>query len=158
MIQTLSLVASLFAFWLLLSGYFEAFLLAAGLGSAVAVALFARRMHVADREGLPIDRSLQAVLYWPWLVVEILKSGWTVTRIILDPRLPISPTMVRFRPSQRSTVGLVTHANSITLTPGTLTVEASESEFVVHGLTTAGAEGCIDSEMDRRVSRFEGQR
>ncbi|MBI1396676.1 MAG: cation transporter [Betaproteobacteria bacterium] len=156
MIPTLSLVASLFVFWLLLSGYFQAFLISAGLGSAIAVALFARRMDVADREGHPIDRGFRALAYWPWLVLEIIKSGWAVTRIILDPRLPVSPTLVRFRPSQRTAVGLVTHANSITLTPGTLTVEASEKEFLVHGLTRDGAEGCVDSEMDRRVTHFEG--
>lgn len=156
MVFSISLGASLLAFWLLLSGYFEPFLLAAGLGSAIAVALFARRMEVVDREGHPIDLLLGALGYWYWLGKEIIKSGWTVTRIILDPKLPISPTMVRFKPSQTSIVGLVTHANSITLTPGTITVEADRNEFLVHGLTQAGAEGCIDSEMDRRVSRFEG--
>ena len=78
-----------------------------------------------------------------------------MTRVILDPRLPISPTLVRFKPSQRSDLGLVIHANSITLTPGTLTIEASAGEFLVHGLTREGAEGCIDSEMDRRATAFE---
>ena len=78
-----------------------------------------------------------------------------MTRIILDPRLPISPTLVRFRPSQRSTVALATHANSITLTPGTITVEAGHDEFLVHALTRAGAGSVVDSEMDRRVSRLE---
>jgi multicomponent Na+:H+ antiporter subunit E len=66
--------------------------------------------------------------------------------------------VVRFRPRQKTVVGLVTHANSITLTPGTLSVEVGPAQFVVHGLTRAGAEGCIDSEMDRRVERFEGGR
>ena len=74
----------------------------------------------------------------------------------VNSRLPISPTMVRFRPSQRTVGGLVVHANSITLTPGTITVEAGRDEFLVHGLTRAGAQGCIDSEMDRRVSALEG--
>jgi len=53
----------------------------------------------------------------PWLMKEIAKSAWNVTRIILDPRLPVSPVLVRFKPSQKSQVGLTTHANSITLTP-----------------------------------------
>ena len=156
MIYGLSLSACLFAFWLLLSGYFEAFLVAAGAGSSVAVALFAHRMKVLDREGHPIHLSLRALTYWPWLGMEIIKSAWNVSRIILDPKLPISPTLVRFKPSQRTIVGLVTHANSITLTPGTISVEAEEDEFLVHGLTKASAEGCIDSDMDRRVTRFEG--
>jgi multicomponent Na+:H+ antiporter subunit E len=155
-IYSISLGFALFAFWLLLSGHFEPFLIAMGLASAIAVVLFSRRMGVADREGHPIGLSLQALLYWPWLAREIVKSALTVSRIILDPKLPISPTLVRFKPSQRSVVGLVTHANSITLTPGTITVEAEGGEFLVHGLTKTGAAGCVDSEMDSRVSRFEG--
>jgi len=155
-IYSISLGFALFGFWLLLSGHFEPFLLAMGAASAIAVVLFSRRMQVVDREGHPINLGTAALLYWPWLAKEIVKSALTVSRIILDPRLPISPTLVRFKPSQRSVVGLVTHANSITLTPGTITVEAEGGEFVVHGLTKAGAAGCVDSEMDRRVSRFEG--
>jgi multicomponent Na+:H+ antiporter subunit E len=154
-IFSVTLAVLLFAFWLLLSGYFETFLVAAGLGSAVAVAQFARRMKVIDGEGHPL--TFRALVYWPWLVKEIAKSAWGVSMIILDPKLPISPTLVRFKPSQRTTAGLIAHANSITLTPGTITIEAENGEFLVHGLTTALAEGCIDSEMDRRVCRFEGR-
>jgi multicomponent Na+:H+ antiporter subunit E len=64
---------------------------------------------------------------------------------------------VRFRPSQRSAVGLCTHANSITLTPGTISVEVGPDEFLVHALTSAAAEGVRSGDMDRRVKRFEGQ-
>ena len=62
---------------------------------------------------------------------------------------------MRFRPSQKTSVGLATHANSITLTPGTITVEADHDEFLVHALTREGAAGVVDSEMDRRVSRMD---
>lgn len=151
-----ALVATLFVFWLLLSGIYTPFLVLAGLAASIAVAAIAWRMEVADREGHPIHLTLGAVAYWPWLVKEIVKSGWQVARIILAPRLPISPTLARFKPSQTSVVGLVTHANSITLTPGTLTVEADREEFLVHALTRAGADGLAGSEMDRRVSRLEG--
>ena len=154
---TTRLAVALFAFWVLLSGMFTPFLLAAGAASAVAIALLSRRMEIADREGLPLHLSLAALTYWPWLVKEILKSGWQVARIVVDPRLPVSPVLVRFKPSQHSTLGLVTHANSITLTPGTVTVEAEHGEFLVHALTQEGADGLAGSEMDRRVSRFEGQ-
>ena len=155
MIYSISLGFALFAFWLLLSGHFEPFLVGMGLASAIAVVLFSRRMGVADREGHPIGLSLQALLYWPWLAREIVKSALTVSRIILDPKLPISPTLVRFKPSQRSVVGLVTHANSITLTPGTLSVEVGRERFLVHGLTRDSANAAVDSDMDRRVERFE---
>lgn len=157
-VQAGSIAVTLFVFWLLLSGYFTVFLIAAGAGSALAVAWLAWRMEAADREGHPVHFTRAAFTYWPWLIKEILLSGWQVTRIILHPRLPISPTLVRFKPSQTSTVGLVTHANSITLTPGTITVEAEHGEFLVHALTRAGAEGLADSEMDRRVARLEGRR
>jgi len=151
------LAAALYCFWLLMSGHYTPFLLAAGLASAVAVALLAQRMEIADREGLPLHLTLAAAAYWPWLLKEIMKSGWEVAFIILHPRLPISPHLVRIAPSQKSAVGLVTHANSITLTPGTVTVEADHREFLVHALTRAGAEGVRAGEMDWRVSRFEGQ-
>jgi multicomponent Na+:H+ antiporter subunit E len=157
-LQRLSIVATLFAFWLVLSGHYSAFLLIAGAGSAAAVAWFAWRMEVADREGHPVHFGTAAVTYWPWLVKEIALSAWRVSAIILHPRLPISPTLVRFRPGQKSAVGLVTHANSITLTPGTITVEAGHEEFLVHALTREGGAGVIDSEMDRRVTRLEGGR
>jgi len=156
MLLSVSSFIAFLAFWLLLSGYFTAFLIAAGVGSAVAVVLFARRMEVVDREGHPIDLWRGVISYWPWLAKEIVKSGWEVSRAILHPRLPISPTLVRFRPSQRSAVALVTHANSITLTPGTITVEAKDGEFLVHALTSSGAQGVVDSEMDRRISELEG--
>ena len=150
------LVLPLFAFWLLLSGIYTPFLVASGLGASILIALLAWRMEVADREGHPLHLTFAAAAYWPWLAKEILKSGWQVAKIIVDPRLPISPALVRLRPSQQSAVGLVTHANSITLTPGTVTVEADHAEFLVHALTREAAEGLEGSEMDRRVRRMEG--
>jgi multicomponent Na+:H+ antiporter subunit E len=153
-----SLGIVLYAFWLLLSGYFEPFLLAAGAGSALGVVLLSRRMRIVDREGHPVQMIAAVVLYWPWLIKEIAKSAWNVSRIILDPRLPICPVLVRFKPTQKSQVGLATHANSITLTPATITVEATQDEFLVHGLTRASGAGVIDSEMDRRISKVEAYR
>lgn len=150
-----SAFAALFLFWLAMSGYFTAFLLSAGLVCALAVTLFAHRMGVVDDEGLPLQLGWRVFVYWLWLAKEIVKSALTVSRIILDPRLPISPTLVTVRPSQRSAVGLVVHANSITLTPGTVTVEADAQAFVVHALTQDGAQGVIDAQMDRQVSSCE---
>lgn len=155
MFHSISLFFTLYLFWLLLSGLFTPFLLAAGAGSAAAVVWFARRMDVVDHEGHPILLGPRALLYWPWLIKEIVKSAWDVSRIIVSPSLPISPTLVRFKPRQRTDVGLVIHANSITLTPGTITIEAAPGEFLVHGLTRAGAQATVDSEMDRRVAACE---
>ncbi|OGA54508.1 MAG: hypothetical protein A3G25_03485 [Betaproteobacteria bacterium RIFCSPLOWO2_12_FULL_63_13] len=158
MLHLASLGIVLYGFWILLSGYFTPFLLAAGAGSALCVVLLSRRMRIVDREGHPIQMIASVVLYWPWLMKEIAKSAWAVSRIILDPRLPVSPVLVRFKPSQESQAGLATHANSITLTPGTITVEATQHEFLVHALTRDGGAGVIDSEMDRRVTKVEGYR
>lgn len=158
MIRAFSLAGTLLVFWLLLSGHYTPFIIGLGVASVVGIVLLARRMDVIDQEGHPIHLGAGALLYWPWLLKEIVKSGWQVTRLILHPRLPIEPTMARFRPSQRTQVGLATHANSITLTPGTVSVDVGAGEFLVHALTREGAEGACSGDMDARVSRFEGSR
>ena len=155
LVRTVSSVVVMFVYWVVLSGFFTPFLLAAGLASSIAVVWIVRRMGLVDPEGHPIHLAPRATLYWPWLAKEIVKSAWDVTKVILSPRLPIQPTLVRFRPSQHTEIGLVTHANSITLTPGTITIEADRDEFLVHALTTAGAEGVTGGDMDARVARFE---
>jgi len=160
LMRSVSAWLTLFAFWLLLSGYSTAFFVTAGAGCAAAVVWLANRMKVVDGEGHPIHIVLRAVLlYWPWLVKEIVKSAWDVSLVILHPKLPIRPTLVRFKPSQESALALVMHGNSITLTPGTICVEANPDEFLVHALTAASAAGVgTGSQMDRRVNRLEGLR
>jgi len=155
-LRLLSLLSALFGFWLLLSGHYHAFLITAGLLSAFAVALFAKRMDVADHEGHPIHLAPRAVLsYWPWLIKEIAKSAWSVSKVIVSPRLPISPTMVRVAATQRTAVGRTTFANSITLTPGTISVEVGRDQILVHALTREAAQDLAGGEMDRRVTAFE---
>lgn len=157
MFYSVSALVILYLFWLLLSGMFDAFLMSVGAGSALAVVWFCHRMDVIDREGHPIHLGPRALLYWPWLIKEIAKSAWDVSRIILNPRLPISPTMIKFKPSQKTDLGRVILANSITLTPGTITVEAGPDEFLVHALTKEGADAVASGDMDRRVTGFEGR-
>lgn len=158
LLYAISSAITLFAFWLLLSGFFTSFLLAAGMGSALAIVAFGWRMNVVDHEGHPVHLGWRAVTYWPWLVKEIVKSALDVSRVIVNPRLPISPTLVRVKPGQKTTVGIVTYANSITLTPGTISVEVSAEEILVHALVREGAESLAAGEMDRRVTQFEGGR
>lgn len=156
MLHSLLTLVGLYSFWLLLSGIYTGFLMAAGAGCALAVLLFSRRLEIIDREGHPLHLGLPALFsYWPWLAWEIVKSGWDVAWRILHPRLPISPVLTRFKPSQQSTVGLVIHANSITLTPGTIAIEVERNEFLVHALVAASADGLPASEMDRRVTDLE---
>ena len=158
MLRAVASVSILFAFWIVLSGFFTPFLLGAGVGSSIAVAWLLQRMKVADDESLPMHLVPRALRYWPWLIKEVAKSAWDVTKLVVHPSMPIEPSLVRFRPSQRTPVGLCTHANSITLTPGTITVDIGADGFLVHALTAAGAEGVSGGDMDRRVTRFEGPR
>lgn len=156
MFRSLSALIALYIFWILLSGFFTPFLLAAGFGCAVAILLISRRLWIIDSEGHPIEMFWRALSsYWPWLAWEIAKSAWDVSKRILSPSLPISPTLVEFVPSQRTPVGLTLHANSITLTPGTISVEAEAGRFLVHALTREGAAGLAGSEMDRRCREME---
>jgi len=151
-----SLACFLFAFWVALSGHYTPMLLAAGAASAVLCVLAAIRMRVADAEGFPTELFWGTVAYYPWLFLEIAKSGWTVTKIILHPSLPISPTMTVVRASQKTRAAVATYANSITLTPGTMTVGVSGNDFTIHALVTDGALDVEGGRMDRRVSQFEG--
>lgn len=155
-LRSFILFLGLYGFWLLLSGYFTPFLMTAGAGSALVVVWLAHRLRLVDGEGVPLHMAKAVPLYWPWLIKEIAKCAWDVSKIIVHPALPISPTLVRFKPGQTTQAGLVLHANSITLTPGTITVEAEAGEFLVHGLTSGAANGCIDSEMNQRICDCEG--
>lgn len=158
MLRLASLAVVLFFFWLGLSGYFKPFLLIAGVCSALFCAFLAARMRIVDTEGLPIHLSISAVTYWPWLYLEIIKSALNVSRIIIDPRLPISPVMTDVVASQKTTVGRATYANSITLTPGTITAGVEGNILTVHALTREGADDLEAGGMDARVRRFEGER
>jgi multicomponent Na+:H+ antiporter subunit E len=156
--RIMSLAAFLFAFWVALSGHYTLFLLVAGVGSALACVLVALRMRTVDSEGHPIELFAGAVTYFPWLLREIAKSAWTVSKIILHPRLPISPTMTILRARQKTRAGVATFANSITLTPGTITVRVSGNDLTVHTLVREGAIDLEGGAMNRRVTRFERAR
>ena len=123
---------------------------------SIAAAILTVRMKIDDDEAHPIGLLGGAVTYWPWLAWEIVKSGWGVTKIILSPRLAISPTLTKVRASQTSSPGIATYGNSITLTPGTITTDVRGHTLTVHALTTAGAIDLEEGSMDRRVKKFEG--
>ena len=151
---------ALFAYWLLLSGHYETWMVVSGGVLCALVVAFCWAKRIADGEGFPIGLVARGLIYWPWLLWQIVLSALRVTRLILDPRLPISPTIVRVDAEQKTAVGLVTYANSITLTPGTISIEASEKErrLWVHAIERSGAEGFADDEMNRMVAWFEGSR
>lgn len=146
----------LYLFWLLLSGIPDPFLVGAGAGSALAVTFMARHLNVAGTRVHPNHIiHWRFFSYWPWLIKEVVFSALDVSKRILNPRLPISPTLVEFVPSQKTELGLVIHANSITLTPGTISIEVSPKRFLIHALTQEAAAGLSGSEMDRRCALLE---
>lgn len=155
--RQISLLLVLFLFWLALSGHYTPLLLTIGAISAALAVLAALRMRILDPEGHPVEWAAGFLIYLPWLVTEIGKSAWGVTKIILNPRLPISPTLRVVKAGQRSAIGIATFANSITLTPGTITVAVNGRELTVHALVREGAAGLEGGEMDRRVRALEGR-
>ncbi|MCH7564402.1 MAG: Na+/H+ antiporter subunit E [Gemmatimonadetes bacterium] len=155
MVRAFSLGVMLFGVWLLLSGHYTPLLLGFGVGSSILVVLIAMRMDVVDHEGVPLYLGPRVLAYIPWLLLEILRANIIVARIILHPALPISPIMVHFQASQKTDLGRAIYANSITLTPGTITTGVEGSELEIHALTWADVDGREEDEMDRRVTRLE---
>jgi multicomponent Na+:H+ antiporter subunit E len=145
----------LFAFWLALSGHYTPLLIGIGAVSSIACGYAAIRLGIVDREGQPIEMLRGAVTYWPWLVREIVLSAWGVSKVVLNPKMPISPTMTVVRASQRTQAGIATYANSITLTPGTVTVGVRDNNLTVHALLKDGALDLEAGRMDARVTQFE---
>lgn len=154
--RVLTLGGSLFAVWLLLSGHLEPLLLGLGLLSCALVVVIAVRMDVVDHEGVPVHLTRHLLAYLPWLVKEMVKANLAVMRVVLSPALPISPTIVRFRGLQKTDLGRVIFANSITLTPGTITVGVRGEELIVHALVSGFVDGMEEGDMNRRVAALEG--
>jgi multicomponent Na+:H+ antiporter subunit E len=149
--------AALFATaWLLWSGHYIPLTLVCGVISCGLVLWVALHMEVIDQEGVLSGIGLRHLTYFPWLALEIAKSSLHVAAVILNPRLPIQPRLVRVRASQRTATCAAIHANSITLTPGTISLDVRERSILVHALTEKSAEGLLGGEIDRRVTRLEG--
>lgn len=146
------------AVWFGWSGYFDQpFLLLLGLLSVITTVMLALRMGIVDDEGTPIGFGLRPLSFAVWLLKEIVKANLEVTRVILDRDLPIRPHMVRVKSTQRTELGRVILANSITLTPGTVSVDMQNDQIWVHSLSSEGAEDDASGDMDRRVSALEAR-
>lgn len=155
MLRAFGLGAILVVFWLLLSGHYTPLLISFGVGSSALVVYLALRMDVVDQEGVPLQLGGRFWLYLPWLMKEIFVANVAVAKIILDPKLPISPIRVLFHGSQKTDIGRFIYANSITLTPGTITTGCDGQDFEIHALTYADVDGREEDEMDRRVTWVE---
>ena len=138
--------------WATWSGMTKPILVGLGIASVALVVLLARRLAALGDDAFSLHLSLRILPYWGWLVVEMVKSSIEVTRIVLDPRLPISPTVIEVDAQPTGPVGKAILANSITLTPGTLTIDLHDGRLRVHALTRAGAAAVQEGGMGRRVA------
>jgi multicomponent Na+:H+ antiporter subunit E len=137
--------AALFAVWLVLSQTLEPFYLGLGFATALTVALLNRAHSVSGRV-----RWMRLAAYVPWLVWQVLLSGRHLTYLILHPRLPIEPKLVRYQMALQDPAAVVLFGNSITLTPGTITAEVASGELVIHAMDDAAAAGL--REMEQRIA------
>jgi len=149
----------LFCLWLVLSGMFDALHLAYGVFSVALVLLLNHRLHLVPLQPgeTPTEHPIllhRLFAYLLWLLWQIVQSGLYVAYIVLHPRMPIDPRIVYFRSLQPNVQARVILGNSITLTPGTITIEIEGDRFMVHALNEQVAQGLVTGDMEYRVARL----
>ncbi|MCL0095144.1 Na+/H+ antiporter subunit E [Dehalococcoidia bacterium] len=148
----------LFGFWLLLSGQMDIMHLGLGLVCSLLVALFSHDLLIKDSEGTfrPLVILIRFIPYLGWLVFQIIIANINVARLVLDPRLPLRPGIIKLNSRLKSDVAQTTLANSITLTPGTMTVDVVGGDFYIHCLAIEDEEKILDieREFERQVERL----
>ena len=154
--KTLTLLFILSGTWLLLSGHTSPLLLSLGLLSVAAVVACTVRLELLDDEGVPVHLLPGLIRYVPWLIGQVIRSNLDVARRIVSPELPIHPSVIKVDATHHTEVGRVTYANSITLTPGTISLDVSAETIEVHALTEDAANDLMSGEMARQVQRAEG--
>ena len=147
--------------WLAWSGHFSfshPLLGVFGLVSAVFVVWLCWRMDLVDEEAVPLHLTPGTLRYVPWLAWQVVLSALDVLRRCIT--LDVDPAVVTIEGSQRTDVGFVSYANSITLTPGTTSIDSDAVAHLitVHAISKDGAEALLQGEMDRRVAAVEGAR
>ena len=151
-----------YALWLAFSGHLEPEFLMMGLVAAVgATAVSNWLFHGMPNPlfsgprpgyGWMVRVALRFALYVPWLLFEIILANFHVAMLVLRPKLPIAPSLVAFETTFRSERALVLLAQSITLTPGTVTVDVSNGRYVVHCLSEKSRQGLEDGSIQRKVA------
>ncbi len=149
----------LMAVWLVLSGHYDLQHILFGVASVVLVVSLNYRMHLVPlapgeqpgRHHIIIHRL---IIYLFWLLWQIIQSGLYVAYIVLHPQMPVNPMLVRFKSRQPNVLARVILGNSITLTPGTITLEIDGDEFTVHALNEDTEKALISGDMEARVGRL----
>jgi multicomponent Na+:H+ antiporter subunit E len=153
--QTLFLnTLGFFLIWLLLSESFELFHVGLGLVAAFGVAWF-NTDRSTSRSAIP---RLRIVWYFLWLVGRILQSGFHLSVLILHPALPIDPKLIRYPTKLREDTGLVLLGNSITLTPGTITVEINSQDLLVHAMDEKSARDVTSLRLEQQIAGLFGEK
>lgn len=155
MLSLLTLAALLFGTWVVWSGYFSGFFFISG-AVAVIIALYvAKRMSITNNNSrqYPLYMNPRAVLYCLWLAKEILISSFQTAKLIWQIKPDISPTIGSVPITQNCITGKALYANSITLTPGTVTMVTDDNSFLVHALCEETYNTLKEGEMDKRVTK-----
>jgi multicomponent Na+:H+ antiporter subunit E len=147
----------LLAVWLLFSGHYDVFHISAGVLCVAFVltlnrGLFTARLYSGDVHR-PI-RLLALAAYLPWLLKEVVVASFQVARIVLAPRMPVDPSLVEFYADLPNAAAQTVLANSITLTPGTVTIDISHGTFLVHAITDPSSVSLVEGVMPERVARL----
>ena len=145
----------LFGFWILLSGKFDAFHLALGaICSIVTAYLFHDLLFVNVRVGDMRTVAWRFIIYIPWLLRQISMANIHIASLVLRRRMPIDPKIVTFKTKLETDISRVTLANSITLTPGTITMDIKDGVFYVHALSKKVADELDAGEMEDRIAHI----
>ncbi|MBW2675257.1 MAG: Na+/H+ antiporter subunit E [Deltaproteobacteria bacterium] len=145
----------LLGFWALLSGKFDTFHLSLGVICSLIVAYLSHDLLFANvRVGDGRVIAQRFLRYIPWLLREIVTANFHVAYLALSPKMPIDPQIITFRTKLESDISWVTLANSITLTPGTITIDIENREFMVHALDRKVAGDLDTGEMEDRVAHI----
>lgn len=157
--NTIIQAALLMIFWLLLSGHYDLMHISFGIFSVILVVIinYPLRRHLLAMEEHSEAWNLslpRLILYIPWLLWQIVIASIQVACVVLHPKCPIDPALLRFKTSLGNTCSKVILGNSITLTPGTITLEIEEDEFVVHALMDISSSGIIDGTLPGQVAKL----
>ncbi len=149
----------LMGFWLIMSGKFDLIHILMGVlcvGFVLALNIPLRRYRYFDDDADVIHdlRLGRVVLYVLWLIYQIILSGIQVARLILSPSLPVAPRVIRFTVDLPNAQAKMILGNSITLTPGTLTVDINGDEFIVHAIVPEALDSLISDAMPRQVLKL----
>ncbi|WP_300379227.1 Na+/H+ antiporter subunit E [Henriciella sp.] len=154
----IGLIVVLGALWLGLSGIYTPLLLILATISILLCLILAARLETVDREGAPYARAPQIIRYWCWLIVEIFKANWPVIKACVSANRDINPALVKVKTQCESDLAKTIFANSITLTPGTVTIEVEGNKLLVHALYEEDATPESFAEMDERSRRSVDRR